>query len=139
MSALFAFLHHAAAFALFGALVVEFVTLRDALTPQSVRRLQAADAALGISAALLLVVGLARVFFFEKGAAYYWANTAFLAKFSLFVLVALLSIYPTVRIVQWRKAASQDGVRTVRAIVHFELAAVFLLMLLGALMARGIG
>jgi putative membrane protein len=139
VSALFAFLHHAAAFAVFGALVVEFVTLRDELTPGTVRRLQVADMALGISASVLLVVGLLRVFFFEKGAAYYWANTAFLAKFSLFILVALLSIYPTVRILGWRRDPSSGGVRTVKAIVHFELAAVVLLMLFGALMARGIG
>ena len=139
MSALFAFLHHAAAFALFGALVVELVTLRDELTPGTVRRLQVADMALGISASVLLVVGLLRVFFFEKGAAYYWANTAFLAKFSLFILVALLSIYPTVRILGWRRDPSSGGVRTVKAIVHLELAAVVLLMLFGALMARGIG
>lgn len=139
MSALFAFLHHVAAFVLFSALVVEFVTLRDELTPMAVRRLQVADMALGASAGVLLIVGLLRVFFFEKGAAYYWSNTAFLAKFSLFILVALLSLYPTFRILAWRKGAQPAGVRAVKAIVHAELAVVVLLMLLGALMARGIG
>ena len=139
MSVFFAFLHHAAAFALFGALVVQFVTLRDELTPKTVRRLQVADMALGASAGVLLGVGLARVFFFEKGAAYYWANTAFLAKFSLFILVALLSIYPTVRILHWTRTQTLEGARTVKAIVHLELAVVVVLMLLGTLMARGIG
>jgi putative membrane protein len=139
VSALFAFLHHVAAFVLFSALVVEFVTLRDELTPMAVRRLQVADMALGASAGVLLIVGLLRVFFFEKGAAYYWSNTAFLAKFSLFILVALLSLYPTFRILAWRKGAQPAGARAVKAIVHAELAVVVLLMLLGALMARGIG
>lgn len=139
MSAFFAFLHHAAAFALFGALVVEFVTLRDELTPSAVRRLQLADIALGISGSALLLVGLLRVFYFEKGAAYYWANSAFLAKFSIFILVALLSIYPSVKIIAWRRNPAAGGVRAVKAIVHAELAAVLLLMLLAAMMARGIG
>jgi putative membrane protein len=139
VSALFAFLHHVAAFVLFSALVVEFVTLRDELTPMAVRRLQVADMALGASAGVLLIVGLLRVFFFEKGAAYYWSNTAFLAKFSLFILVALLSLYPTFRILAWRKGVPPTGVRAVKAIVHAELAVVVVLMLLGALMARGIG
>ena len=56
MSALFAFLHHVAAFALFGALAVQFVTLRDELTPKTVRRLQVVDMALGASAGVLLAV-----------------------------------------------------------------------------------
>jgi putative membrane protein len=139
VSAFFAFLHHLAAFILFGALMVQFVTLRDELAPRTVRRLQLADIALGVSGSALLLVGLLRVFYFEKGAAYYWANGAFLAKFSLFILVALLSIYPTAKIIAWRRNPAAGGARAVKAIVHVELAAVVLLMLLGAMMARGIG
>ena len=82
MAWLFAFLHHAAAFALVAALTAELVLLRSELNPQTVRRLQRADMALGLSATLLLVVGLLRVFYFEKGAAYYFQNTAFLVKSS---------------------------------------------------------
>ncbi len=68
MSALFAFLHHISAFTLFAALVVEFVLIRSMLTVESARKIQVADMIFGISAGVLLVVGLARVFHFEKGA-----------------------------------------------------------------------
>ena len=71
MSTLFAFLHHVAAFTLVSALAVEFVLIRQDLTLAIARRLPIVDAVLGISAGFLLVVGLLRVFFFEKGAAYY--------------------------------------------------------------------
>lgn len=72
MSWLFAFLHHVAAFALVGALTVEFVVLRGELTVQRARQVLAADLALGFSASAILVVGFLRVFYFEKGASYYF-------------------------------------------------------------------
>jgi putative membrane protein len=84
MSAFFAFLHHVAAFGLVSALTVEVVLLGGAITLDSARRLQRADAALGISAGVLLVVGLARVVYFEKGADYYFRSAPFLAKLAIF-------------------------------------------------------
>jgi putative membrane protein len=68
MTSFFAFLHHVAAFALVAALVVEFVLIKEDLTLKSARKLQLADLAFGISAGIVLVVGLLRVFYFEKGA-----------------------------------------------------------------------
>src|SRR4029078_8264744 len=95
MSPLFAFLHHLCAFALVGALAIEFALIRQELTLASARRLLTMDMVYGIAAGALLAIGLLRVFFFEKGAAYYFHSNAFIAKFSLFILVALLSIVPT--------------------------------------------
>src|SRR5256885_7059988 len=110
MTVLFAFLHHFAAFALVSAIAIEFVLLRGELTLWSARRLQVADMVLGIAAGVLLVVGLARVFWFEKGAAYYFHNHAFLTKFSLFIVVALLSIVPTIEFLSWRQAVKRGEV-----------------------------
>jgi putative membrane protein len=147
MSAFFAFLHHLAAFGLVSALTVEVVLLGGEMTLSAARRLQRADAALGISAGVLLAVGLARVLYFEKGAAYYFHNGAFLAKFAIFIAVALMSIYPTIVFLSWRKATragqtpapAPAQMRTLRRLVHAELAAVMLIVLFAALMARGIG
>ena len=97
------------------AIAVEFVLLRGELTLWSARRLQVADAVLGIAATLLLLVGLARVFWFEKGAAYYFHNHAFLTKFALFIIVALLSIVPTLEFLSWRKAVKAGQVPAVAA------------------------
>ena len=145
MTVLFAFLHHLAAFTLVAAIALEFVLLRGELTLWSARRLQIADMVLGIAATVLLLVGLARVFWFEKGATYYFHNHAFLGKFSLFILVALLSIVPTVEFLSWRKAVKAGRVpvvaaaklKRVRMIVHIELAAIVLILLFAAMMAKG--
>lgn len=147
MAWVFAFLHHAAAFALVAALAVELVLVRGELSIGTARKLQATDMALGISAGILLVVGVLRVVYFEKGAAYYFHSVPFVAKLSLFVVVALLSIYPTIVFLSWSAplkrgelpAVAPATLRAVRRTIHFELAGVVLILLCAALMARGIG
>jgi putative membrane protein len=147
MPALFAFLHHLAAFAFVSVLAVEFVLMRHELNARTARAILVADAVGGASAGALLAVGLLRVFYFEKGAAYYFHSIPFLAKISLFVLIALLSIYPTVQFLSWRKdlkagrapAVSEPVRRRIRSILHMELAALAFLILNAALMAKGIG
>lgn len=146
MSALFAFLHHIAAFVLFAAIVVEFVVAKDPVTLATARRLLKTDAVVGAAAGIVLVVGILRVVYFEKGWDYYSHSVPFIAKFSLFVLVALTSIYPTVKFMSWRSAIKQGQapavdagtLRTIRSVLHIELAGMAVIMLMAALMARGI-
>jgi putative membrane protein len=147
MAPLFAFLHHVAAFVLFAALVVEFVLIRDALTLGSARKILKADLVFGISAGVLLIVGLGRVFHFEKGATYYFHTWTFMAKLSLFIIIGLISIIPTREFLSWRKAVREGQVpqvapekmRSLRAIIHMELAGIVLIILMAALMAKGVG
>ena len=147
MSAFFAFLHHVSAFTLFGAMAVEFVLIRSMLTVESARKLQIADIIFGISAGVLLLVGLARVLHFEKGASYYFHSWTFLAKLTLFVIVGLISIVPTIEFLRWRPAVkagqvtevSAKKMNSIRAIIHYEMIGVVLILLCAALMAKGIG
>ncbi len=92
-----AFLHHAAAFVIVGVLTAELVMLGGELTPTSARSILRMDAAYGIAAAVLLIVGFGRVLYTEKGPAYYFHSVPFLVKISLFLIVGLLSIYPTLQ------------------------------------------
>jgi len=147
MAAIFAFLHHLAAFTLVAALTVELVLVRGMLTVESARKIVRFDAVYGVSAGMLLVVGLLRVFLFEKGAAYYFHSAPFLGKLALFAAIGLLSIYPTREFLSWRAALKQGRVPVVdpgklqklRVVIHWELSGVALILLLAALMARGIG
>lgn len=147
MSSFFAFLHHIAAFALVAALVLEFVTIKDDLNVRNARRLLIADTVLGVSATIVLIVGLLRVFYFEKGASYYFHGAPFIAKLAIFALVAVLSFYPTREFLSWRaplKRGEAPGIaparlRAIRSIIHLELVGLVLIILCAALMARGIG
>src|SRR5215217_2695972 len=107
IAALFAFLHHLAAFALVSAIAAEFLMIREELTLRSARRILFADMIIRIAATTVLVAGLLRVFFFEKGADYYAHNGFFIAKVSLFVAIALLSVYPTREFLSWRKSLNE--------------------------------
>ncbi|HEU0159568.1 MAG TPA: DUF2214 family protein [Hyphomicrobiaceae bacterium] len=147
MAAFFAFLHHLAAFTLLAALIVEFVLLSDELTLRSARKILLADMVLGIAAGVIFIVGLGRVFHFEKGPYYYFHNWAFIAKLSLFVLVAIASIVPTREFLGWRSAVKSGRLpsvepprlRAIRSIIHLELAGIVIILLCAALMAKGIG
>ncbi len=147
LPALFATLHHLAAFSLAAALVTQSVLLRDPLTVTTARRLRRVDAAYGAAAGLVIVLGLLRVFFFEKGAAYYFHNAAFHAKLTLYAVIGLVSIVPTRAFRGWSPVlregrmpeVTEAQLRRIRACVHIELGALVLLILCAALMARGVG
>lgn len=147
MAAFFAFLHHVSAFVLFAALVVELVLLRSTLTVESARKILRADMILGISAGVLLLVGLARVFHFEKGALYYFHTWTFITKLSLFIIIGLISIIPTREFLRWRPSVkagqvptvAPEKLRSVGMIVHIELTAIVVILLMAAMMAKGIG
>jgi putative membrane protein len=130
---------HLAAFSLFAALVVELVSIREPLTVATARRLLAADLVYGIAAGVVLVVGFSRVFHFEKGATF--------AKLTLFVIVGLVSIIPTREFLPWRtivKSARAPDVSAARlrrlgTLIHLELAGIVVILLMAALMAKGVG
>src|SRR5262245_764758 len=100
--------HHLLVFALIAMLVAESVLLRGPIAAAVLRRLAGLDAGYGTSAVLLLIVGVLRVIFGVKGHDFYDHNPWFQAKFSAFILVALLSILPTLRFLRWRKALKAD-------------------------------
>ncbi len=146
-SAIMAFLHHVAAFALTAALIYEHTTFRKELSLTEARRIQRMDIIYGVSAAFILIVGLLRVFYFEKGAAFYAHNWFFWIKMFGFASAALLSIYPTIRFVSWNKSFAQnqapaisDGdVSRIKMFLRLELLAIALILFAAAMMARGVG
>ena len=145
MAAIMAFLHHLAAFTVVSTLAIEVALFKPPLTLVQARRLQIVDSVFGISAGLLLVIGMGR-FHFEKGAAYYFHNPFFLTKFGLFLAAALISIYPTLLFLSWRKdikagvapAIDPAKVRKARMCMMLELTAIVGILFCAPMMARGL-
>jgi putative membrane protein len=141
---LLAVLHHLFVFGLAAILATEAALLREAPDAPRIERLAQVDAGFGIAAAMVLVVGLCRVWFGVKGADFYLHNPWFHAKLGAFVLVGLLSIWPTVRFLRWRRAARADAgfrpgaaeLARVRGFVRVELALLGAIFALAAAMAR---
>lgn len=147
MNAIFAFLHHITAFLLFSVLIVEMVLLKGALDQERLRQLQKADLIYGLTAGLVLVLGLLRVFYFEKGSGYYFHNAYFLTKVGLFAIIGLLSVYPTVKFIQWGKSLKRGAAPVITdhqrlqllRVMTAELAGLGGMMFCAAMMARGYG
>jgi putative membrane protein len=146
-SAFMAFLHHLFAFTLVACVVYEFIAYRKGMTIEEARRIQRADLLYGISAGVLLVVGLLRVFYFEKGPVFYNQSPFFWIKMNTFLIVGLLSIDPTIRYLRWNKIVKEnkapeiaDGeFKRTRLLLTLEVIGLAIVMLSAAFMARGIG
>ncbi|QBX37578.1 DUF2214 family protein [Brevundimonas sp. S30B] len=100
---LLAILHHVLVFGLFGMVVLERALVAAPVI--DARRLARIDAGVGMTSALVLGVGVARVVWGGKGWAFYEANPFFWAKLATFMLIGLLSIGPTLSFLRWAKSA----------------------------------
>jgi putative membrane protein len=131
-------------FSLAGILVAEIVLMRPGIGAAEVRRLSAVDITYGVVAALILIVGFCRVYFGAKGPDYYWANHYFWAKLGAFVILGLISVGPTMRIIDWRRQVKRDpafippanDVMSMRRLMHAEGVFLFLVIVFAAAMAR---
>lgn len=147
LGSFFSFLHFAAIFGIVGALVVEWATISESPTYREAALLQRCDRWYGVFAGVVLVAGFLRVFYFEKGSAFYFANPFFHAKLGLFIIIGLLSLYPTVRFIKWRAqmtggkppAVPPAEYRAIRTVLRIELLLLVAMALCAALMARGVG
>ena len=142
---IFAYLHVIAFMTLFSALFVEHMLYKPSLSVPQARSLMIVDRIYGVSAVVVLITGLARFAFFEKGAVYYMNSGVFLVKVLLFITAAALSIYPTIQFLGWRSAVSQDMApevdaasgRWVLQLIRVQLALILIIPLLAVVMARG--
>lgn len=150
MEILFAYLHYLAIIATGSCLTAELILCRAAPptgpSAGQVRLLSRVDVAYFSAALAALATGVLRLFFYAKGVGFYLPNPFFHAKLGLYVLVAIISITPTVRIIRWSRAIAQGepppspaDMRAVRRLVHVELMLLALIPLMAVLMARGVG
>jgi putative membrane protein len=147
LDALLSILHHLAVYTLLALLVAELVLLHQEPSAPLVRALARVDLFFGIAAGVVVAVGTCRVLYGVKGAAFYTGNALFWTKIGLFLLVALISIFPTMRFIQWTRRGraspawlpSQLEFRKIGRIVGVETALFGLIPVCAALMARGFG
>lgn len=146
-SALFAFLHFVAVFGIVSTLFLEWQTMSPAPSCDEARRMQRCDLWYGIFAGIVLFAGFMRVYYFEKGYAFYSASPFFYVKLALFLVIGLISIYPTVRFIKWRAytnkgeapVVSPQEYRRIMNVLRAELILLLGLALSASLMARGVG
>lgn len=142
------YLHYLSFILVCASLFVELFFVKRIMFVENLRRVVKADAIYGIFSIVLVTTGLLRVFLYGKGSDYYFSNWIFNVKFSLFILVGLLSILPTIRFLKLNKKHSQDGgelqielehYKTIKLLIKLELILMLIIPFLAILMANGVG
>lgn len=137
------YLHFISIFAIVSSLVSEHLLLKKELTRAEVARLSRIDAVYGIAAIILVAAALTLwLGSIGKPAIFYSKNWIFQTKLTLFVIVGLLSIHPTVFFIKNRKGNPAEIVEIPRSVfwmLRFELLLLFIIPLLAGLMAHGVG
>ena len=111
-----------------------------------VERLARIDMVYGIAAVTVLATGIARTVWGVKGSAWYWTNPLLHLKLTLFIVIGLISIFPTVTYLRWRKTLRASGtlpaeadVRKTRKLVMIQAHLLVLIPLAAVFLARGFG
>ncbi|WP_341503637.1 DUF2214 family protein [Gallaecimonas sp. GXIMD4217] len=135
------YLHILGFMSLFACMVAEHLLLAPRLSRAELNRLVRIDAVLGLSALVTLTAGLLLVFAVGKPGGYYLKNGYFHLKATLFVLAALISLYPTLTLLRARRQAGNDIILPGGLIwaLRLELLLVLPLPLLGMVLAYGYG
>ena len=134
--------HHLLIFALFGALTAELLLAKPGMDAAQVKRVARIDGLYGLSAMLVIAVGVSRAVFAAKGWDYYLHNGFFWAKIATFALIGVLSIQPTVFWLRARRAGGSPAtadIARVRRFLHAQAGLFPLLLVFAAAMARGYG
>jgi putative membrane protein len=110
-----------------------------------VQRLARVDMIYAASAVAVLLTGVARTIWGIKGAGWYWSQPLLHIKLTLFVVVGLISIKPTLTFIRWKKALAANGslpaeaeVRSTRRLVMVQAHLIVLIPLAAVMLARGI-
>jgi putative membrane protein len=111
-----------------------------------VERLARVDRVYGFAALAVLATGIARTWWGVKGTAWYWTNPLLHLKLGLFILIGLISIFPTRSYMRWGRSLRASGalpleadIRRTRRLVMIEAHLLALIPLAAVFLARGFG
>lgn len=147
LEALLAYAHFAAILALVVFITSEAALCRaEWLNAAVVRRLNRVDLIYLFAALAVLATGVLRTVLGAKGVAWYWHQPLLHLKLTLFVVIGLMSVRPTLAFRRWLAALERDGslpgeaeVRGVRRWIMIQAHLLMLVPLAATMLARGVG
>ena len=147
LDAVLAYFHYVAIFMLFAYLVAETMILKRALDAATIRRLGKIDLIYGGMAVAVLVTGFLRLVYGAKGPDFYLNAWPVYVKIGLFLLVAVISVIPTLAFVRWRRYLDHDPAwqvptdeqRRMRRLITIQLHLAGMIPVFAVIMSRGLG
>lgn len=145
MYTLIPYLHYIGIMVLMGALISEHLILKPSINKEQINSLATIDLIYGLAAIIVLTTGVLRWFVYGKGYDFYMSTPLFHIKLTLFIIMGILSIFPTVKILKWRKQIkrgeepqiTEKGVKKLLMFIRIELLLVAIIPLLAVMIARG--
>lgn len=137
-------IHYVAIMMMAGTAVAELYLLKLTPSRENVRLLPRIDRFYGITASLVFITGILRMYHGGKGADWYWSNGLMHGAITAFAVAAIVSIVPTVRYLRWSRHVENalpaaDDFRKTRILIHVQLTLLTLVALLITLVAKGYG
>jgi putative membrane protein len=147
LDAVLAYLHFSAIVLLFAFLTTQAILIRGPLDERAIRLIGRTDLWYGASSMLVLLTGFLRLGLGAKGADFYLNSWPIYVKVGLFLVVGLMSIYPTLAYIRWRRALDHDSAwrvaggehQRIRRVVMSEVHLAALIPIFAVIMARGLG
>jgi len=146
-SALVAYIHYLGIILCFGALMFERIILKTNLSRNETISIIIADVIYGLAGLAILITGILRVKYYGQGGAFYTSNPIFWVKVSLYIVIGLISLYPTTTYILWAiplsknklPVISENLVKRFKVIILTELVGFSIIPFFATLMSRGIG
>lgn len=136
------YIHFVSIFVVIAIVMAEHLMVTRKMTRLQLRRISRLDLIYGIAAILVLITGILQWVAVGKDSSFYSKNWIFHLKITAFIVVGLMSIYPTVFFAKCGKGSTEEIVNVPKKLVmviRLELLLLFTIPLLAVLMARGIG
>jgi putative membrane protein len=136
------YFHFLGIFVIFAAVLGQHLLLRGTVTRAIIAKAQRFDIAYAVAVIIVLGTGLLQWFSGSKPAVFYSSNPVFHTKFTLFLVIGLVSIYPSVYMGKQKKGDPTELVTIPKGLVHsirIELLLLVAMPLLAVIMAKGIG
>ncbi len=147
LDAALAYLHFTAIFVLFAFLTVQVILIRGPLDARLIRLLGRTDRWYFGAAFAVLLSGFLRLGLGAKGADFYLGSWPIYVKIALFLAIGMLSVYPTMAYIRWRRALDHDPAwilpdpehKRIRRLVMVEIHLAALIPAVAVVMSRGLG
>ncbi|MEM9858705.1 MAG: DUF2214 family protein [Bacteroidota bacterium] len=136
------YIHFIGIIIVFGMVLAELVLIQDKLKRSVIKRIFILDGIYGIFSLIVVGAGLYLWLGIGKPAEFYTANPLMHAKVGLFIIVGILSIWPTVFYFKNRKGEDDQMITVpayIKRIIQVELGLLVLIPLLATFMAQGVG
>jgi putative membrane protein len=137
---LFRYLHLVSIFLLVGSVFAQQFLVKRKLPKKALKAVLITDSIYGIASILTVAFGMVLWFGVGKPATFYSDNTTFWVKMCLFIVVGLLSVYPTVFYLKNRKNQNEVIIIPARLIYILRMEAILLFVIpfFAELMAFGV-